>query len=41
MWRRDFKVQYRKWEFMLQHTEMELVDFVADAYGIPDIAFKL
>lgn len=41
MWRKGFKVQYGKWEFMLQCVEMELVDFVADAYGMAEMAFKL
>lgn len=41
MWRKDFEVQYRKWEFMLQCVEMASVDFVADAYGMAEMAFKL
>ena len=38
---KNFKVQYRKWEFMLQCMELELVDFVADAYEMAETAFKL
>lgn len=41
MWRKDFEVQYRKWEFMLQCVEMALVHFVADAYRMAEMAFKL
>lgn len=34
MWRKDFKVQHRNWEFML---ELELVDFVADSYETAEV----
>lgn len=38
MWRKDFKVQYRNWEFVL---ELELVDFVADSYEMAEVVSEL